>query len=132
MLDGIAMALPAVAEVEQDGGGAEDEREGEVVGAEIAAVHLGVEGEDFVEGAEVGVGAEEGVVEEGVWVGDCVEELAGVGDGGGEGGGEGEKLGGGWEVEVEAMGDEEGVDALERGEGGARIQKFGKIILEGS
>lgn len=75
MLYGIAMRLLSLADIQQNRGGAENEREGEVVRWEVQSVHLGVEGEDMVQWAEVGVSSKEGVVEEGVfvWLWDCVE-----------------------------------------------------------
>lgn len=115
------MCLLSFANLGEGGGGAEDKGESEAVGFETEAVHMGVEREDLVEGAKVGVGAEKGVEDEGVWVGDFVEELAGVEDGRGEGGGEGEEFGGEREVMVEAVGDDDGVDAFEGGEGGAGV-----------
>lgn len=92
-----------------------------MVGVEVEVVHLGVEGEDLGQGAAIGVSAKEGVVEERVWVGNCIEHLACVVDGRGKRGGEGEEFGGDGEVGGEAMGDEEGVDAFEGEERGAGV-----------
>lgn len=73
--------------------GFEDEREGEVVGGEAAALQegIGLEGVEVL--VVVGEGSEEGVEEREGGVGVVAEDEGGVGRGGGEGGGEGEEGG---------------------------------------
>lgn len=98
--------------------GFEDEREGEVVGGEAAALQegIGLEGVEVL--VVVGEGSEEGVEEREGGVGVVAEDEGGVGRGGGEGGGEGEEGGGEDVAAVEAEGQEEGVGGEEIGEGG--------------
>lgn len=102
----------------ESGAGFEDEREGEVVGGEAAALQegIGLEGVEVL--VVVGEGSEEGVEEREGGVGVVAEDEGGVGRGGGEGGGEGEEGGGEDVAAVEAEGEEEGVGGEEVGEGG--------------
>lgn len=76
----------------------------------------------------VGESADEGVVEEGVWVGNLVEHVDGEGEEVGEGVG-GDELGSEEGVGVEVGADELGVDLFEVGRVGAGGE-VGEVALE--
>lgn len=118
------MELEAGDEGGEVGAGGEGEGEGVVVGEEMGVV--AEHGEEEAEGGggvAWGVGADEGVEDEGVGRGGGVEEEeSGVGEGAGGGeGGEGDELGECVVVVVEAVGDEDGVDGFELAHVGAPL-----------
>lgn len=112
--------------------GAEDAGEGEVVGfLRAGAAELREEARGGGEVAARGVSADDGVVEEGGWVGNLVEQVAGGGEvamggvGAEEEGEEEEKGRGGWRrrrvvAVVEGGEEEKGVELLGLGEGERR------------
>ncbi|GER53120.1 proline-tRNA ligase [Striga asiatica] len=82
---GLAVELSAGSEAAHVGGGFEREGEGEAVGRGVQGPEHEGEGGDGVPGrVRVGEAADDGVVHEGVGVGDAAEEEAGVVEAAGE------------------------------------------------
>lgn len=100
--------------------GSHDGREREFVGRNGSVKHLGVEVEAVSGGLGGQVGSDDGVVDEGVRVWNCVEQLEGVAEIARRGeGAELEDATDGIVVGGEAEADDLGVELLELGHGGA-------------
>lgn len=100
--------------------GSDDGREGEFVGRNGSVKHLGVEVDAGSGGLGLQVGSDDGVVDEGVWVGDFFEQLEGVVEiAEWREGAELEDATDGVVVCGEAEADDLGVELLELGHGGA-------------
>lgn len=108
------MHLPPHSDVSQSGGRAENGREGERIAAHGASPHEGVEAQGIEGGAILGVALEHGVVEEELWVGNGVEDVAGEVHGVGEGAAE-EELAEDEVIAGEASFDDMGVEEFEGG-----------------